>query len=57
MSNDKNDMPVAGHNPNLEYDRDRADFTPEKGRLFVKDKSGAVLLTQTKDTFGSKKKS
>jgi hypothetical protein len=56
MSNDKRDMPHAGHQEGMEYDRDRADTRPEKGRLFVKDKSGAVLLTQTKDTFGGKKK-
>jgi len=52
MSNDKRDQPVAGHNPHLEYDRDREDTRPEKGHTFVKRADGSVLLGQTDKTFG-----
>ena len=55
MSQNKNDKPHAGHQEGMEYERDQADTRPEKGRLFVKDKGGAVLLGQTDKTFGGKK--
>jgi len=55
MSNDKNQKPSAGHDPNRDYQRDQQDFTPEKGRLFVKRGDGSVLLAQTDKTFGKGK--
>lgn len=55
MSNDKRDQPTAGYKADREYARDEVDQTPMKGELFVKDKSGAVLLTQTDKTFGKGK--
>lgn len=55
MSNDKRDQPHAGHQEGMEYERDRVDTRPEKGRLFVKRGDGSVLLTQTDQTFGKGK--
>ena len=56
MSNDKRDRPHAGHQEGMEYERDRQDTRPEKGRLFQRRGDGSVLLTQTDQLYARPKK-